>query len=396
MEPTKFYSWKNNELAKGCKQCVLGRKLVVFVTGICPRNCFYCPLSEQKKNHDVIFANERQLKDEDDTIALIEEAKACKSKGAGITGGDPLTRIERTCSYIKLLKKEFGKNFHIHLYAILETLNSKNLKMLDDAGLDELRLHPDFTSDKYWKNIDLLYNNTNNTNAANNKRKYGFDLGVEIPCIPGYESQTKNLVDCFASKIDFLNLNELEISDTNSCELVDRNFVTKDRTSYGVKGSQELAFNLLKYCEKNYPKLNVHYCTCKLKDGVQLKERLRLRAENTKKAFDIVTEDGTFIRGVIYLNKLKPGFGYKTIISNILPGERDRFLTELNSVRKNLISEFKIPENMLFVDTQKFRILTNIGVVQKLAKHLHEQNLVPAIVEQYPTWDQMEVDVDFL
>jgi hypothetical protein len=392
MEKTKYYSWKNNELADGCKQCVLGRKLVVFVTGICARNCFYCPLSEQKKNQDVIFANERQLKNENETGALVEEAKACKAKGAGITGGDPLARIERTCRYIKLLKKEFGKDFHIHLYAIMETLSSKNLKRLDDAGLDELRLHPDFTTDRNWRNIELLYDIKN----FELKRKYSFDLGVEIPCIPGYDVQTKKLIDYFADKIDFLNLNELEISDTNSCELVDRKFVTKDRLSYGVKGSQELALSLLKYCSEKYSNLNVHYCTCKLKDGVQLRERLKLRANNTKKVFDIVTEDGTLVRGVIYLHTLRPSFGYKTILQNLFPVERERLLKELIDVRNNLIKEFGLPNNMLIVDEQKLRLITNVGVVQKLSKQLHAKGLVPAIVEQYPTWDQMEVDVEFL
>jgi len=385
---TKYHSWKNNALAAGCTQCVLGRKLVVFVTGVCPRNCFYCPLSEQKKFKDVIFANERQLMDENYVHALIEEAKACKSYGAGFTGGDPLARIERTCRYIKLLKKEFGKNFHIHLYTTLESLNSKRLKALDDTGLDELRLHPDFTTDTCWKNISLLYDK--------GKRRYSFDIGLEIPSIPGYEKDMKKMIDYFIDKIDFLNINELEISDTNSSELIDRQFVTKDRTSYGVKGSQELALKLLKYCEEKYPKKNVHYCTCKLKDGVQLRERLKLRAENTRNVFDIVTEDGTFIRGVIYLNNLKPTFGYKTIISNILSMERARFLKELHGIRASLINEFKIPSDMLMIDEQKLRIITNIGIAEKLAKYLHSLGLVPAIVEQYPTWDQMEVNVEFL
>jgi pyruvate formate-lyase activating enzyme-like uncharacterized protein len=391
MEQTKYYSWKLNNLAKGCKQCVLGRKLVVFVTGICPRNCFYCPLSEQKKNNDVIFANERQLIDENETQALIEEAKACKAKGAGFTGGDPLVRIERTCKYIKLLKKEFGKDFHIHLYTITESLNPQRLKMLEDAGLDELRLHPDFTSDAKWKNIEMLY-----TDSKYAKRKYSFDIGVEIPSIPGYEDKILSLIDYFMPKIDFLNLNELEISDTNSCELVDRDFHTKDKTSYGVKGSQELALKIVKYCENKYPKSNVHYCTCKLKDGVQLRERLKLRANNTKKMFDIVSDDGTIIRGAIYLHNLKPSFGYKTVIKNVLPTEREKILKELKSVKSELVKEFGIPTKMFEIDTQKLRIITNIGVVQKLAKHLHKKGLVPAIVEQYPTWDQMEVDVEFL
>jgi hypothetical protein len=349
-------------------------------------------LSEQKKNVDIIFANERQLINENDTTALIEEAKACKAKGAGITGGDPLARIERTCRYIKLLKKEFGKNFHIHLYAIMETLSPKNLRMLDDAGLDELRLHPDFTTNKNWKTVELLYDVKN----FELKCRYSFDLGVEIPCIPEYDIQTKKLIDYFANKIDFLNLNELEISDTNSCELVDRKFVTKDKISYGIKGSQELALNLLKYCSEKYPKLNVHYCTCKLKDGVQLRERLKLRANNTKKIFDIVTEDGTFVRGVIYLHTLKPSFGYKTILQNILPVEREKLLKELSSARIDLIKEFGLPNSMLLVDEQKLRIITNVGVVKKLSKQLHSKGLIPAIVEQYPTWDQMEVDVEFL
>ncbi len=100
MEETKYYSWKNNKLPNGCMQCVKGEKLVVFVTGICPKHCFYCPLSEQKKDKDVIFANERKLIDENDTIALLEEAKACNAKGAGFTGGDPLTRIDRTCKFM--------------------------------------------------------------------------------------------------------------------------------------------------------------------------------------------------------------------------------------------------------------------------------------------------------
>jgi hypothetical protein len=389
IDKTKYHSWKLNGLADGCRQCVRGRKLVVFVTGICPKNCFYCPLSEEKKNLDVIFANERQLKSEDETSALIEEAKACKSLGAGFTGGDPLVKIDRTCRYIKILKKEFGKKFHIHLYTILESLTDKRLKMLESSGLDELRVHPDIFDDGRWKNVELLFD-------TNGKKRYSFDIGVEIPSIPGYETETKKLADHFIPKIDFLNINELEISDTNSCELVDRKFHTKDKTSYGVKGSQEMALNLVKYVEKRYPKARVHYCTCKLKDAVQLRERLKLRAENTKNIFDIITDDGTFIRGAIYVHELRPSFGYKTIIKNILPMERTRIQKELETARKNLIEEFSIPPKMLIIDEKKLRMITNIGVVRKLSKHLKSMDLVPAIVEQYPTWDQMEVDVEFL
>jgi pyruvate formate-lyase activating enzyme-like uncharacterized protein len=383
IEKTSNYSLKLNNLADGCKQCVLGRKLVVFVTGVCPKNCFYCPLSEHKKNTDVIYANERKLLDENDVKAMIDEAKACKAYGAGFTGGDPLMRIERTCRYIKLLKKEFGKKFHIHLYTILETLDEKKIKMLEDAGLDELRVHPDLLKKDSWEKISLITN-----------RK--FKLGVEIPLIPGYDKNTLELVDYFVPQINFINLNELEISDTNSCELQDRDFVTKDKRSYAVKGSAELGRKILKHINEKYPKANVHFCTSKLKDKVQLRNRLILRAKNTAKEYDIVNPDGTLTRGVIYLEELKPEFGYRKKLEKISAADNIRFLNILKKTREDIISELGIPEKFIDVDEKKLRLVSNVGIVQNISKYLKSRKLIPAIVEQYPTWDQMEVDIEFL
>ena len=384
---TEYYSWNLNKLPDGCKQCVLGRKLVVFITGICPKDCFYCPISDQKKNQDVIFANERQLRDEKDIQSLIDEAIVSKSLGAGFTGGDPLVRIERTINFIRILKKRFGKSFHIHLYTILESLTEDRLKKLDKAGLDELRFHPDIFNDRYWRRFDKLFDE--------GRKKYDFSIGVEIPSIPGFERETIKLIDYFIDKIDFLNINELEISDTNSCELVGRKFHTKDSTSYGVMGSGELAMKLLKYIDKKYPRANVHYCTCKLKDGIQLKERLRLRAKNSKKKFDIVTEDGTLIRGVIYDKNLFPSYSYIKILKNLKTKQRDKIVSKLIKLKNILIKEYHIPRNMIDIDHLKPRIITNTGIARNLAKILKPE-FVPAIVEQYPSYDQMEVDVEFL
>ena len=51
---------------------------------------------------------------------------------------------------------------------------------------------------------------------------------------------------------------------------------------------------------------------------------------------------------------------------------------------------------MIEVDELKLRIITNIGIVKKLSKELKSLRLIPAIIEQYPSYDQMEVDVEFL
>jgi len=44
-----------------------------------------------------------------------------------------------------------------------------------------------------------------------------------------------------------------------------------------VKGSEELALRVLGWASEN-TRLNLHYCPSRLKDGVQLKNRLKRRA----------------------------------------------------------------------------------------------------------------------
>ena len=136
-------------LSPACKMCAKGSKMVVLVTGLCSADCFYCPLSKRKLGKDRIFANEWELKNEDDTKKLICEAEYINATGAGITGGDPLIVWERTKRYILILKDAFGTNFNIHLY----TSGLKNYKHIFDlvaAGLDEIRFHP---NTKYWSNM---------------------------------------------------------------------------------------------------------------------------------------------------------------------------------------------------------------------------------------------------
>ena len=96
--------------------CAEGAKLVVLITGLCPASCFYCPLSMKKQGKDVIYADEWKLKNEKDTEKLLLESEYIKATGAGITGGDPLLVWRRTQKYIALLKENFGKSFHVHLY----------------------------------------------------------------------------------------------------------------------------------------------------------------------------------------------------------------------------------------------------------------------------------------
>ena len=48
--------------------------------------------------------------------------------------------------------------------------------------------------------------------------------------------------------------------------------------------------------------IGVHYCSVSFKDGVQLKNRIKRRAEHIAKPYDVITNDGTLIKGAIYPN----------------------------------------------------------------------------------------------
>jgi pyruvate formate-lyase activating enzyme-like uncharacterized protein len=355
---TGWYSYRVGKVAKGCQLCVKGSKLVLFVTGLCPRSCDYCPISDKKHNKDVVYADEWPSKDVSD---IIMEAGLIRAEGAGITGGDPLCRLDRTITYIKALKKRFGKKFHIHLYSSFDLVNDKNLRRLYNAGLDEIRFHADIDNDKLWHRIDLV-------------KRFKWDVGVEIPVIPNKFVQTKRLIDFFAGKIDFLNLNELEVADNNFSRIGVQGFKRRDNLSYGIKGSEEMALKLLDYVSKNHKNLNVHYCTAKLKDKIQLSNRIKRRAKSVAKAYDVINEDGTLFRGAIYA------------------GKSENFRKCLSKLKE----DFSVPDDLVEFDNERDRILVASWVVDELKCEIRGLGFRPALVEEYPTWDNLEVSKVFL
>lgn len=266
-------------LSPGCRICRQGASLVLFVTGICERDCFYCPLSEERRDRDVVYANERLVESDRD---IIEEAKAIGALGTGITGGEPLLRRDLVIRSIRSLKREFGESHHIHLYTGARPGPSA-LRDLAEAGLDEIRFHPP-TSE--WSEPRQL------SEALKNAKSAGLLVGVEIPAI----SPAPGVVEAVLKNDAFLNLNELEFSETNQRALRRLGFRSNDH-GCGAVGSEAVALEHFRV-----EGLRVHYCSSTFKDAVQLRERLKRRAERTARPFDLATEDGTLIYGVILPN----------------------------------------------------------------------------------------------
>jgi hypothetical protein len=281
-EPTGSFE---SYLSPGCRICRQGASLVLFVTGVCERGCFYCPLSEERRGKDGIFANERRVKADPD---IIEEANAIGALGTGITGGEPLLKREFVMRSIRALKREFGQDHHIHLYTGSRP-GPAALAGLAEAGLDEIRFHPP-TSE--WSKPGWLYKTLVDAKAL------GLLAGVEIPAI----GPAPGIVEAVLKSDAFLNLNELEFSETNQRALGRMGFRSKDY-GCGAVGS-DLAAE-----EFKIGGLQVHYCSSAFKDAVQLRERLKRRAERTARPFDLPTDDGTLIYGAIIPVDVRVGLG---------------------------------------------------------------------------------------
>ena len=331
-------------MPRGCRLCIQGAKLVLFVTGLCRRGCYYCPLSKGRKNRDVVYANERPVQSSRD---ILGEAKLIDALGTGLTGGDPSLRFRRVLGYIRLLKRRFGRRHHIHMYCGGELSRSQLLE-LKKAGLDELRFHT-------WsaKPVALALS-------------LGLCAGVEIPAIPGTFKQTTALLrELDRVRCPFVNLNELEFSDTNLEALKEHGFGIKSDESMAVKGSEELALKLLDWAARN-TRLNIHYCPSSLKDAVQLRNRLKRKARNVARVHESITREGLLIKGVVR------GLGRG----------------QLAGVRRRLLRRYDIPPSLLVIDRQKSRLELPWRMAQKLARL--EPQLEFAIVEEYPTYDRLE------
>lgn len=268
-------------ISKGCEQCAEGGKMVLFVYGYCDqRDCFYCPLGENRKNVTDVYANERLVEDDED---IIREANRMDALGTSITGGEPQEVMDQTCRYLSLLTDEFGEDHHTHLYTGI-TGGRENMRRLASAGLDEIRFHPPY---ELWGDLhgteweDILYI----------AREEGLTPAFEIPGIRA-ESEFLDFLDEGAA--EFCNINEFEMSDGNFRRMKEQGYELRDGHMSAVEGSHDV-LDVMGDHER------VYFCTSVFKDAAQHRNRLKRMARNIRRPFDEVTDDGTLVYGKTWL-----------------------------------------------------------------------------------------------
>lgn len=336
-------------LPRGCVLCEKGAKLVLLLTGVCPRRCFYCPLSSKKRGKDITYANERRVGTVEEAL---DEGRLMRALGTGITGGDPLARTDRAVEAIVALKGEFGERHHIHLYT--STADGRSIRRLAEAGLDEIRFHPPAGR---WGRLG----GSEFEEALRLSKDLGMDAGMELPALPGREEGLREAVSfADAAELDFVNLNELEFSETNWRALRAQGCDTRDDVSSGVAGSEGLAKRLLRM-DVSVP---LHYCSSGFKDAIQLRRRIARRAKNVRRPHELLTDDGTFLMGVVETRT---------------PAR----------VAETLAREFGVPRRLMREDPAKGRLEVAPWVLEEIARELA---LECYLVEEYPTADRLEVE----
>jgi pyruvate formate-lyase activating enzyme-like uncharacterized protein len=306
--------------------------MVLFVTGRCERGCFYCPISAERKGRDLVFADEQPIGRPEE---ILDEALAIGALGTGITGGEPLLRLDFVLECLSLLKRELGGEHHLHLYT--GTLPpGRILKKLRRAGLDEIRIHPPTSA---WRDPAGL------RKALRTAKGLGMEAGVEIPVIKA----APEIVEVVRSVDAFLNLNQLEFSETNSAALQQRGFQPED-LCFGAAMSEQLAREHFLL-----DGLKVHYCPSRFKDAVQLRERLKRRAERVARPFDLITDEGTLIHGVI---------------SGDMAGARET------------LQDLGVPERMYSCQEESIEIAA--AILEDISQELKGLQCHVSLVERYP------------
>jgi pyruvate formate-lyase activating enzyme-like uncharacterized protein len=231
------------------------------------------------------------------------------------------------------------------------TIDRASFLKLREAGLDELRIHPRFG---FWSHPEKI-------GLEKALKGLRIDMGIEIPAIPGMEEAIETLIR-YADWIGlgFVNLNELEFSEANYQALRKKGIETRSDSSFAALGSEELSIQMM-HLDVNIP---IHYCSSAFKDSVQLRARLKRRARRTARPSDLITSEGTILKGVI-----EGMDGKKTA--------------------EYLHANYDVPKRLMHPDPKKDRLEVAPWILQEISRRLPFDSF---IVEEYPTADRLEVE----
>ncbi|MFH1622229.1 MAG: radical SAM protein [Candidatus Omnitrophota bacterium] len=199
--------WGNGSLTTGCRDCCLkGKWAQIRTTSKCNTNCIFCYYYDRKESQlwesipkGLYCLDQGNRFFEERDMRLFFEVQGEKHiKGAAWLFFEPLMELDKIPSLMKFIH---NKGYYQWLYTNGILATEDNLKILRDAGLDEIRFNLAATncSSQVIKHMKIA-------------RKYFKFLCIESPMFTGFfNSFIKKKKEILDTGVDHIHLAELQI-----------------------------------------------------------------------------------------------------------------------------------------------------------------------------------------
>jgi hypothetical protein len=279
----------------GCRCCQDGKWLCIYLTYLCPANCTFCPAPF--KNDQIISAFGKDKK------IILDYLYGNDFNGIGFSGGDPLLKFDRLVEWLDFFKSKLP-HYYFWAYTSGITVTKKQLQILSERGLDELRFNiaaTGYNSEFVIQNIERAV-------------KVIPDVAVEIPSIAeDYHTLIGILPVLERIGVKYLNLHEFILTgkeeNQHSCGDFLLNKISWLKYSLASLNNTN---RVIDFCKENKLKIKVNNCSL-LKKEEQMRQR-RLKMGNIfKDEKDIIDNEGIIKRRII----LKGNYHHQEITDRI-------------------------------------------------------------------------------
>lgn len=246
-----FFVGDKNKFPKGCISCLFGSGLGgVRKTHQCNLKCKFCyyhdNIDTQEKVPNGMWEIGETLYHEDDIDLLL----TIQSKPTGIAYVylEPFLEIEK---YYSVVKKFAEAGIYQHMYTNGTLATEENLKLLAEAGLNELRF-----------NLGATNCNDSVIEMMGVAKKYFPMVGIETPMTPEFLSAFLEKKDkILGTGIDFINCAELHFGEDNINNYSGEKMYMARRGYISPLWSREITLKLMKMASEERWDTVIHDCS---------------------------------------------------------------------------------------------------------------------------------------
>lgn len=266
LENRTIYTGDPNKFSKGCQSCLFGNGLgAIRKTNKCNLECKFCyyygKLDSQRPVGESMWdiGGTKYYEKDIDILLSIHDIPS----GIAYVYLEPFIEIEK---YYSVIKKFSNAKIYQHLYTNGTLATEDNLKLLGEAGLDEIRFNLGATdcSDRVIENIKLA-------------KKYIKYVGIETPMTPeffnSFFEKKRKILD---TKLDFINCAELHLCETNIRNYYGENMYISREGYISPIWSRDLTLKLMKIAAEECWDIVVHDCSNNTKFARHLNQAFSL------------------------------------------------------------------------------------------------------------------------